>query len=239
MAWPGIESRLKFAWFPAGKCGYSCVGVQAYMCVCVGKTYAHERTQAHAHTRIHANTYVLGHSHFYSILSRATPSDIELALSMYAARCALRPLMYASVCKRVWVCEGMLKFICQKDYHGNRVLSISEQTFAAFYGYAASVASFVMCGVPFICFCYPPLDLLFCFVYVCVTLTFCVFLWLIKKKMASNNYVRQFCNRLAFVRLQLAAAVRYVPRAMCATCRRAAVATFAKPLINWLQSKLS
>lgn len=113
----------------------------ASVCVCVGKTYAHERTQAHAQTRIHANTYVLGHSHFYSILSRATPSDIELALSMYAARCALRPLMYASVC----VCESMLKFICQKDYHGNRVLSISEQTFAAFYGYAASVASFVMC----------------------------------------------------------------------------------------------
>lgn len=33
--------------------------------------------------------------------------------------------------------------------------------------------------------------------------------------MASNNYVRQFCNRSAFVRLQLAAAVRYVPRAKC------------------------
>lgn len=52
------------------------------------------------------------------------------------------------VCVSVCECEGTLKFICQKDYHGNRVLSISEQTFAAFYSYASD-APFVMCR--FVC----------------------------------------------------------------------------------------
>lgn len=76
--------------------------------------------------------------------------------------------VYVCVC----VCEGMLKFICQKDYHGNRVLSISEQTFAAFYSYASAAVCHVCPSV-----CYSPFRFarslfMFCLRFVFVDVSF-------------------------------------------------------------------
>lgn len=102
------------------------------------------------------------------------------------------------VCVSVCVCESMLKFICQKDYHGNRVLSISEQTFAAFYGYAASVVSFVMCvWCPFYLLLLSVVRFWFSVLFT-FSLRFrfvprFVFLWLIKKK-ENKDGVKQLCQ---------------------------------------------
>lgn len=107
---------------------------------CISKTYAHERTQTHTHAHTYSRKHIcVGDIHIFIAYFRG---QRQLTVSW---RCLCRG---DCVRVRVCVCEGMLKFICQKDYHGNRVLSISEQTFAAFYSYASD-APFVMCR--FVC----------------------------------------------------------------------------------------
>jgi len=76
------------------------------------------------------------------------------------------------------MCETVLKFICQKDYHGNRVLSISWQTFTAFL------------REPFFFFGFFRLAWLLHMVSVLVSVCFALFIfgcrghrwWLIKKR---------------------------------------------------------